>query len=561
MTDRVLHNIGSDLTAGDRDTRLEWHDDFAGFARDCIDWPAGTRLEDYQADILGDVHKHGRVAVRSPHGTGKTTTEALLILAFAITRDAAGIDWKAPITAGAWRQLERYLWPEIHLWARRLRWDRIGRAPFNERNELLQLSLNLRHGSTFAVASSDPNLIEGAHAESLLYVFDEAKSIEPAIFDAAEGAFAGPGETFALACSTPGSPAGRFFDLHARKPGLTDWRPRHITLKQAVSAGRISQSWADMRAKQWGATSALYLNRVRGEFASGDEDGCIPLPWVEAAMERWTAIHDETPDFGPATSIGVDVARGGADKTCIAIRHGEVFSPLRLYARGDTMTTAGRAAAILRAHPNAAAAVDIIGIGAGVFDSLREQGLKPTAFGASAKADGKDRSGELGFLNLRAEGWWRLREALDPAFAPTLALPPDDEGLLLSDLTTPHYKESSRGLIQIESKDEIRKRLGRSTDCADAVVMAFYSKPIGEGQVWMEAWRRELSGETRKSRYMQDTLAHLEATRSSKPDEVERVEEPDCTRSDCVFLSCAEHPDLEECTNADCELYREKEAA
>jgi hypothetical protein len=555
MTDSFLSKAGSELVAKDRSTRIEWHDDPAGFARNCINWPRKTGLEDYQAEILTDLATKGRGAVRSPHGTGKTTTESLAVLWFAVTRDAAGIDWKAPITAGAWRQLERYLWPEIHLWARRLRFDRLDRAQFNERNELLTLSLNLRHGSAFAVASNDASLIEGAHAESLLYVFDEAKSIESAIFDAAEGAFAGPGETFALACSTPGAPAGRFYDFHARRPGLEDWHPAHITLEQAVTAGRISQSWAEKRAKQWGTDSALYKNRVLGEFAAGDDDGVIPLPWVEAAIERWQAQHDAGDGYGPATSIGVDVAREGADRTCIALKHGPTFAPLRLYARGDTMQTAGRAAGILRAHPNATAVVDVVGIGAGVFDSLREQGLKPSAFSAGSAATGKDRSGELGFLNLRAEAWWRLREALDPAFGATLALPPDDEDLLLSDLTTPRYTETSRGLIQVERKIDIKKRLGRSTDATDAVVMACYEADvIGVADAWY------------KSHFLMAVKGNVDMSDvvRRKADEgnwwAEVVPEyeivPDCTKDDCIWVP-SEYSQYEKCLADGCDAYRD----
>jgi hypothetical protein len=73
------------------------------------------------------------LAVRGPHGLGKTTVNAIAVLWFALTRDAAGIDWKAATTAGAWRQLEYYLWPEIHKWARRLRWDVLNRPPLNDR--------------------------------------------------------------------------------------------------------------------------------------------------------------------------------------------------------------------------------------------------------------------------------------------------------------------------------------------------------------------------------------------------------------------------------------------
>ena len=475
MSDSFLSAVAERLVATDPDRRLPWHDDPVRFATECVDWPSGESLAPYQAAILAGLVEHGRVAVRSLHGVGKTTTASLGLLWFALTRDAAGIDWKVITTAGAWRQLERYLWPEVRLWARRLRWEKIGRRPFDERNELLTLNLNLRHGSAFAVASSDPALIEGAHGRSLLYVFDEAKAILPDVFDAAEGAFAGTGEVFALAQSTPGEPAGRFYEIHQRRAGLEDWHTRHVTLEEGVAAGRVSPEWAAQRCRQWGEHSALYQNRVLGEFASSDEDSVIPLAWVEAAIERWQAYTDATSDFGPLTHLGVDVARSGSDKTVLALRHGDIVSELRRFAHADTMTTAGWAAGILRAHPAARAVVDVIGLGAGVFDRLREQQLAVVAFNASGAGTGSDRSGELQFLNARAAAWWRLRERLDPAYEPTLALPPDD--LLVGDLTAPSWRLTSSGRLVIESKDEIRKRLGRSTDAADAVVQAFLEEP------------------------------------------------------------------------------------
>jgi hypothetical protein len=294
-----------------------WLHDPVGFARDAIAWPAGQGLTPYQAEILSQLPRRRRVAVRGPHGLGKTSVAALALLWFALSRDAAGIDWKCPTTAGAWRQLEHYLWPEVHKWARRLRWDVLGRPPFSERTELLALNLKLRHGAAFAVASDQPALIEGVHADSVLYIFDESKAIGPDTFDAAEGALAAAGpaglpEGFALAQSTPGEPGGRFYGIHRRAPGLEDWWTRHVTLQEAIAAGRVSESWATQRARQWGEDSALYANRVLGEFASSDEDGVIPLAWVEVAVDRWRAwVEDGRPDPGPPLVVGVDVARSG----------------------------------------------------------------------------------------------------------------------------------------------------------------------------------------------------------------------------------------------------------
>jgi hypothetical protein len=115
--------------------------------------------------------------------------------------------------------------------------------------------------------------------------------------------------------------------------------------------------------------------------------------------------------------------------------------------------------------------VDVIGIGAGVVGRLRELGHDVFAFNAAEKSEQIDMSGELGFVNMRSAAWWTMRELLDPANGFDIALPPNDR--LTGDLTAPHWRVVSGGRIQVESKADIRKRLGRSTDHGDAVVMAF----------------------------------------------------------------------------------------
>jgi hypothetical protein len=448
-----------------------YRDDPARFVLDCFEWDEGEGPTPYQSEILRELSARRRVAVRSPHGSGKTAAAAWLTLWFALTRDAMpGGDWKVVTTASAWRQLTHYLWPELHKWARRLRWDRIGRGRFDERAELLGLVLKLTHGEAFAAASDKPDLIEGAHASHLLYVFDEAKAIPPATWDAAEGALAS-GQCYALAISTPGEPQGRFYEIHSRKPGYEDWWTRHVTLAECVSAGRVSPEWAEQRKLQWGEGSAVYQNRALGEFASSEEDGVIPLAWIEAANRRWEALNDSG-EWGEFSCVGVDVGRGG-DATVLALRHGDAIRELRRSSKRDTMETTGAVAGILQAH-GGQAIVDVIGIGAGVVDRLKEQGKAVKAFNASEHTDAKDRSGELGFINKRSAAWWRLRELFDPANGHEIALPPDD--LLTGDLTAPHWRDMSAGKIAVESKEDIRKRLGRSTDDGDAVVMAFWQE-------------------------------------------------------------------------------------
>lgn len=466
--------------------RRRWMYNPAKWADDVIDFGDGG-LAAYQRQTMADLVEHRRVAVRAPHGTGKTTTVALVVLWFATTREAAGIDWKIITTASAWRQLTLYLWPEIHKWVRRIKWGLLGRNPFDERRQLLDLHLKLTHGIAAAAASDNSASIEGAHADSLLYVFDEAKTIPAATFDAAEGAFSGGRKTglpeaFAIAMSTPGAPTGRFYDIHKRSPGLGDWQPRHIRLEEAIVAGRISQDWAEQRALLWGAESAIYVNRVLGEFHAGEEDAVIPLAWAELAVDRWRAWDDAgRPELDKPHILGVDVARGGGDQTVIARRQGPCVVGLDVHHAEDTMRTTARVQAVLAAGYSRAV-VDSIGVGAGVVDRLRELKEPVTAYTGSAKTSVRTRSREHGFTNTRSAAYWRMRELLDPAFEPQVMLPPDEQ--LLADLTAPTWGELT-GIpprIKVEPKEELVARLGRSPDRGDAVVMGFWQQ-VGEASV------------------------------------------------------------------------------
>lgn len=459
--------------------------------RDSIIWKPEEHIvgdpypdgDDYQALILTSLATKQRCAVWGPHGLGKTTTAAWAILWFAKTRE--GRDWKIVTTASKWRQLIIYLWPEIHKWNRRLR------EPFSDK-ELLSLNIKLATGQASAVASDQPGAIEGAHADHLLYIIDEAKEVQVGTWDAIEGAFSTDTECLALAISTPGPVNGRLWDIASRKPGTEDWSPLHITLEMAIAAGRISSTWAEQRKRLWGEKSTVYRNRVLGEFAAASTDGVIPeLSWIEDANDRWKDIfgeevyeggwdresHGYPVDRLPAfTCVGVDVARGGADKTTMALRFGAIISDIRETELEGTDQTTGRVMGILRAFKvKGPAVVDVIGVGGGVVDFLRAGGYLVQAFNAAEGTTLVDSSGELGFTNKRSAGWWAMRELLDPANNYNIALPPSD--MLTGDLLAPGYRVVAGGRIQVESKDDIKKRIGRSTDYADSVVQAFQYDP------------------------------------------------------------------------------------
>lgn len=455
--------------------KTKYLNDPAGFVLDCIEWKPGECPAQYQIDILKSISSHRRISVRGPHGLGKSAMASWIILWFALTRD--GTDWKVVTTASAWRQLIKYLWPEVHKWSRRFRWDVIGRAPFSE-HELLSLNVKLSTGEAFAVASDNSDLIEGAHADNILYVFDEAKAIPDRTWDAAEGAFAS-GNCYSVAISTPGEPVGRFYDIQSHKAGYEDWLVRRVTLDDAMTAGRINADWAEKRKRQWGESSAQYKNRVLGEFASSDAEGVIPLSWIEAANERWEQwVESGRP--GIFTGVGVDVGGGlpGSDKTVLALCYNMMtIGELRKYPLSDphtaTMETAGRVAGLLKKEHSGEAIIDVVGIGAGTLHRLCEIGLPARGFNAGKGTNFTDKSGELGFANWRSAAWWIMREMLEPDSGFNVMLPPDDE--LTGDLTAPKSMIVSGGrerggVIRVESKESIRKRINRSTDCGDAVI-------------------------------------------------------------------------------------------
>jgi hypothetical protein len=226
----------------------------------------------------------------------------------------------------------------------------------------------------------------------------------------------------------------------------------------------------------------LRSKMLYGDFTAGREDDAwqvIPTEWVLLAQKRWR--ERQKPDL-PMSAIGVDVARGGADKTVITPRYGAWFDTQRVYPGKSTPDGDAVAGLIVKELKNQCfITIDIIGVGSSVYDAMRRQFDKPDSkkfvlgFNAASGSNATDRTKQLTFYNQRAEWYWRFREALDPVTGDNLAIPDDRE--LRVDLCTPRWKLSARG-IQVESKEDIIDRIGRSPDKGDSIIYAFYV-PLG----------------------------------------------------------------------------------
>lgn len=433
-----------------------------------------------QVEILEAVRDNPRTAVRSCHGVGKSFTAGQVVLWF-LNAFAPSIVLS---TAPTWRQVEKLIWKEIR--ASHARARSAGR-PLG--GNLLPASpeLQIVRDQWYAagLSTNDPDRFQGYHEEHILVVVDEAAGVPEDIFEAIEGVLTSEhsrllllgnptaiGGTFHRAFRGAGYRTihiGAFDTPNFTAFGITEQDFRDNAWEARITGSLpnpklITPSWAYDKFMTWGPESPAYQARVLGNFPAAGDDTLIPIAWVEAAMERWA---DAAP--GEPVEIGCDVARYGSDDTVIAIRRGRRVEPLLAYSQKDTMETAGLVRAAHREARAAEVKVDVIGIGAGVVDRLKEQQCPVTGINVAEAAREPER-----FRNLRSELWWSLREMLDPnpRMNPgPIALPPDDA--LLADLTNIKYRINSRGQVEAESKDEIKKRLGRSPDRGDAVVLAF----------------------------------------------------------------------------------------
>jgi hypothetical protein len=224
-------------------------------------------------------------------------------------------------------------------------------------------------------------------------------------------------------------------------------------------------------------------SRLRdGDFraaAGVDPWQVIPTDWVRAAQQRW---QESDPPSGAPDCLGVDVARGGQDRTALIARYGNWYSRPQTWP--GSMTTDGPTVAglVQAAYPNAERLhVDVIGVGSSAYDSLaamysrgRVSDARPVNVSEASRYT--DRSGKLRMRNLRAELYWRLRDALDPDRGDDVALPPGNE--IVADLCSARYRVLAGGVVEVESKEDIRSRLGRSPDVGDALLLAHYRPAI-----------------------------------------------------------------------------------
>jgi hypothetical protein len=428
--------------------------------------------EDWQRRVLDmirdgltaglDLNQAVQIAIASGHGVGKTALVSWIIL-WAIS---TCVDTRGVVTANTEPQLKTKTWAELGKWYNLF----IAKDRFKFTATAI-FAADASHEKTWRVdmipwSENNPEAFAGLHNQGrrILVLFDEASAIADKIWETTEGALTDDNtEIVWIVCGNPTRNTGRFRECFPGQKHARTWRTFQVD-SRTVSFTNKDQitRWIDRE----GEDSDFVRIRVRGVFPRAGEMEFISIELVAEAAGREPASFKHDP-----LVLGVDVARYGDNESVIFIRKGrdaQSIAPVRL--RGaDTVAVAARVAECYHYYRADAVFVDGGGVGGGVVDQLRQLhiscfdvqfGGKPDAVGFAQGDDG------VRYANKRAEMWGSMRAWLRGGSIPA---EPD----LRAQLIGPLYTFNLRNEIQLERKEDMRKRGLDSPDLADALALTF----------------------------------------------------------------------------------------
>jgi phage terminase large subunit len=482
------------LSADARELGLQRYASYAhnprGFVHDLFrdNYGRPVELEPYQVEIMEAVASGKDVTVRSGHGVGKTTTDAFVIFHYLLTKPFS----KVPTTAPTFRQVKDILWAEIGKWYTNFRL----KAHLNLQTTKLEMIGRESEWFAVGVASNKPENIEGFHAPHILFVVDEAKGVQKAIYDSIDGALTTGGQR--LYTSTPGSRVGQFYESHFGRIAQFFHR-LHIN---GEHSRRVLRAWREQKAVEWGKDSPIYQAKVLGEFPNEGDDILIKLDYILAAeLAFMELLEDGSPavKHGKHRVLGLDVARYGMDESALAYGSSARLEWVRTWHKTDLVQTTSKVIAAWKG-PDAAEGVESVGVddtglGGGVTDQLAKihrMPNMPVIFGSNSELDTDDRKEH--FKNNKAWLCWKFRKALEENYLAretggvgSFALCNDDK--LKGQLSNLRVRHTPKGQLQILDPDDptipiadLPKGVRVSPDKAHAAIICYHTATSSAGR-------------------------------------------------------------------------------
>ena len=468
-----------------------WRKDIALFA-----WNNFRFVPDeWQSEGFKKVQRSKRVSIKSGQGVGKTAWSAIVFLWFLTCFPNARVVATAPTR----QQLNDVLWAELEKWRQKspllvhvLKWTKtyiyfVGRE---------------KRWFGVARASSKPENMQGFHEDNMLFVVDEASGVDEEVLEAIRGTLTGVNNKL-IFVGNPTQTSGMFYDSHNSEKESWDT----MTVDAEKSKRTNKENIAALK-KKYGDSSNVVRVRVHGLFPLAEDDVFIPFSDVEKAMML---------DFGEEheifkISLGVDVARFGDDETVIYSNASNLINLEYRRTKQDLMVTTGeviRSYKELRKrypdyHGLIYVFIDDTGMGGGVTDRLREvryeEGLLGMVIVPVNFASSPPKFAEESYTNISGYMWGVVKELLRQQ---VLCLPNDEE--LSGQLTTRKYTVNSKGIIKLESKEDLKKRQLPSPDMGDALALSCYSANM----VYIEFMLRGMLAYTKKEDIYQFTKIYI----------------------------------------------------
>lgn len=408
-------------------------------------------LDTWQKEVCDEFHTYDRFAISSGHSSGKSALAVGLIKYFLTMHPHPQVI----VTANTELQLKQKTWRELAKWHKK--------SLLTDWFDWSATKFSIKGAADTWFAAAVPNTehnsesFAGAHEKYILQIFDEASLIPQVIYDVAEGATATEGGYRKwLLFGNPTLNTGAFYDAcfgsrsHRWHKKVLDTRTCKYSDKAQI------KEWAE----DYGEDSDFFRVRVKGLPPEQSITTLIGRRLAEMAAKR--NLQEESYFYAPKV-LSVDTARFGDDETVITFRQGLLVHWQKSFRGLNEMDLAQKIANEINDNsPNAVFFDTTGGYGAGACDRLRQLGYEVMEVNFASR-DGIDDQ----YQNMRISMWDQTRKWLETGSIP------DDEKLI-RDLTTPEFMYNRMtGKKQLESKEDIKKRLGRSPDRADSLVVSF----------------------------------------------------------------------------------------
>lgn len=428
-------------------------------------------------------------AVASGHGIGKSAMCAWLVDWIMSTRPGS----RGTVTANTADQLATKTWAAVVRWTSKCitgHWFNVSSGKGSMRMVRKDDPDSFCHAQTCREENSEAFAGQHAATATSFYIFDESSAVPKAICDVAEKGGLSDGEPMFFKFGNPTQNSGDFYDCfhsmsHRWHGTYIDSRNVQITNKKLI----------EEMISDYGIDSDMVKIRVRGMFPAMSAKQFISTTDVDAAFGKH--LKDEQWNFAPVI-LSCDPAWEGDDELVIGKRQGLKFEILKVIPKNDNDIEIANIMMRLEDEHKADAVFIDAGYGTGIVSAGRTLGRDWQLVWFASK------SADAGCLNKRMEMWKGARDWLKMGGA----IPND--AVLHRDLITPELVPRMDGIMQLESKKDMKHRGEASPGRGDALALTF-AHPVMRRDA-----RRPNSGALDQNKREHDPYANLGVKRNGR---------------------------------------------